>query len=113
MGLYGMSDDATHQLLFWMSVVALVLSAWALWLSMAGYAPVWTTRPAVINFPSFAESDAWTRNPNVMKRQLTRQQKRYLHDRHGPVMNFGAQWGPPGEQGSPRPVVKRNWWTNN
>ena len=113
----GLTVDEANTKANWaigLSLLALVIAIFSpqLW-NMATYSPVYETRPSVVNFPSFAETDAWTRNPNVMPRQLTRQQVRSLHDRHGPVLNFGAQWGPGGDQGSPRPVVKKNWWSQN
>lgn len=113
MGLLGMTDNNIHILLFVMSLLGLILGIWALLISYAGFAPVWETRPEVINFPGWATVHAAPDNPNVMPRQFTQAQKRFLHERRGPVYNFGAQWGPPGDQGWPRPEPNEGrWWGN-
>ena len=112
----GLTVDEADRKANWaivLSLVALLVAIFSplLW-NMATYAPVWTTRPPVINFPDMADTNAWTRNPNVMKRQLTRQQIRALHDRHGPQINF-PNWQDPTMQPVKRPnPMEKNWWGN-
>jgi len=101
---------ASWALLLSIISIILIVVPWA-WSRIVGYENVWgINRPSVVNFPSYGKTIAWTRNPNVMERQLTRQEVRALHDRRGPVINF-PNYGLPGMQPAKRPnPQEKNWW---
>lgn len=114
MKLLGMEKE--DLLPFVLSLFAIALAIWALIRTysptMQGYAPVYMTRPEVINFPGWENVTAAPGNRNVMPRQFTQAQKRFLHERRGPVYNF-SDYGPGGDQANPRPQPSQKaWWGN-
>lgn len=110
--VFGMPLPLFYVVLSVISVLALILSVWSLarTYNMGPYAPVWETRPEVINFPSWENVHAGAYNPHDMPRQFSRQKIRALYDRHGSVINF-PNWGLPGDQPPERPKpMEKNWW---